>query len=673
MEFLSSESGSSATHEVVHHEAPAFSFRALFTRRLMQQYRANTTSLTELRAETAIRTDKADLRVGIVGAGMAGMYAALLLQDLGIQCYILEANRDRVGGRVYTYRFNPEDWAKANPGEPAYYDYVDVGAMRIPKLDIMERLCGHQPWSLLNFLNTKTAANIKLIDYTFSMKQNVQMYNGIRLTKAEVVPNSDAFHFGSSHNGGPGTAVPDCYTEYDYDHWLGIAIEPYLEAMKVDFNSGFDNLMTVDTVSTRAYLLGLLNNNKPLPPSVINWMETMDTGTGLYDKAFSETVMDAFDFTGAEDGWKCVEGGMDRFTTALADYLRATAAAVGEQKSQQDDEGTESDEDASPAYTSTSATTSTSTSASASASASTSGHCHGHCADIIRQGIEVGGIAPMSQDLLMVSATTTSATGTKSEFQESFHHVINTAPLSIQRNMDMSQCSLNYGQLEALRCMHYDFSDKVCLKFKSRFWEKEEFGGILGGQSTTDNILRTIVYPSYGMETEGAPGVLIASYTWAQDASRMGALCGGSGKNHTQGAPEDNNQARRDAAIEICLDNLAQIHGSVVREEYIGEYFVMDWYTEQYAHGAFALYGPTQFTQMFPQIVQPAASGRLHFAGEATSVHHAWIVGALNSAYRSVYEILDYEGLSEEKLELVARWGLVDECDYGDFASMSGK
>jgi hypothetical protein len=56
--------------------------------------------------------------IGIVGAGAAGMYAALIFDSLDIKYEILEAT-DRVGGRIDTYRFPQK---KGQPA-PGYYDY----------------------------------------------------------------------------------------------------------------------------------------------------------------------------------------------------------------------------------------------------------------------------------------------------------------------------------------------------------------------------------------------------------------------------------------------------------------------------------------------------------------------------------------------------------------------
>lgn len=75
-------------------------------------------------------------KVGIVGAGCAGLFTAMILDhinekipELNIEYDILEAaDEDRLGGRLYTYNFSGNK-----------KDYYDVGAMRFPKIPIMER------------------------------------------------------------------------------------------------------------------------------------------------------------------------------------------------------------------------------------------------------------------------------------------------------------------------------------------------------------------------------------------------------------------------------------------------------------------------------------------------------------------------------------------------------
>jgi protoporphyrinogen oxidase len=78
--------------------------------------------------------------VGIVGAGVAGMFTALIFDHLNenfglnVTYEIIEAvDEDNVGGRLYTYNFPNKD------GQPPVgpHDYYDVGAMRFP--DSMER------------------------------------------------------------------------------------------------------------------------------------------------------------------------------------------------------------------------------------------------------------------------------------------------------------------------------------------------------------------------------------------------------------------------------------------------------------------------------------------------------------------------------------------------------
>lgn len=78
------------------------------------------------------------LKIGIVGAGCAGLFTAMILDEIKeriaglrdvISYDILEAaGGDRLGGRLYTHEFSKTP-----------HDYYDVGAMRFPHNNVMTR------------------------------------------------------------------------------------------------------------------------------------------------------------------------------------------------------------------------------------------------------------------------------------------------------------------------------------------------------------------------------------------------------------------------------------------------------------------------------------------------------------------------------------------------------
>jgi len=62
-----------------------------------------TNTLKEKQAPAPFRSPGGE-RVGIIGAGMGGLYSALMLQSLGVPFEIIDASH-RVGGRLFTYKF----------------------------------------------------------------------------------------------------------------------------------------------------------------------------------------------------------------------------------------------------------------------------------------------------------------------------------------------------------------------------------------------------------------------------------------------------------------------------------------------------------------------------------------------------------------------------------------
>lgn len=87
------------------------------------------------------------IKVGIVGAGAAGLFTGMIIDylnkhvsDLNIDYEILEAaGEERLGGRLYTYKFPCTEMCTEEQTEKRHHQYYDVGAMRFPEIPIMKR------------------------------------------------------------------------------------------------------------------------------------------------------------------------------------------------------------------------------------------------------------------------------------------------------------------------------------------------------------------------------------------------------------------------------------------------------------------------------------------------------------------------------------------------------
>jgi monoamine oxidase len=192
-------------------------------------------------------------------------------------------------------------------------------------------------------------------------------------------------------------------------------------------------------------------------------------------------------------------------------------------------------------------------------------------------------------------------------------YAIVTVPFPVLRHVEMLK-PLSKGKQRAIRQLHYDASAKILLQFRRRFWEDDE--GIFGGGTFTDLPIRVVYYPEQGRET--GRGVVLASYTWSEDAQRWGSL-----PAHDR--------------LSQALENFACIHPQASAEFEVGTSKM--WHDDEFAGGAFALFDPGQQTQLHRHIIEP--EGRIHFAGEHASLAHAWIQGAIESGLRAAIEIHD--------------------------------
>ena len=208
-----------------------------------------------------------------------------------------------------------------------------------------------------------------------------------------------------------------------------------------------------------------------------------------------------------------------------------------------------------------------------------------------------------------------SSSNEKFQSESQTNAVIVTVPFPGLRYVKMDPL-LSHNKRKAIRELHYDAATKILLEFKSRFWEINDH--IYGGCTITDLPCRFIYYPSHGWDDDGG-GVVICSYTWGDEARGWDAL-----------SKEDQ--------IRNVLDDMELIHGPCVHEEYVrGSGVVQSWATDRYSYGEAAMFYSGQLEEL--QTFIPTQEGNIHFAGEHTSLKHAWIEGAIESGIRVALEI----------------------------------
>ncbi|KJZ73059.1 hypothetical protein HIM_07631 [Hirsutella minnesotensis 3608] len=523
------------------------------------------------------QSGKSNPRVGIIGGGVGGLYAAMLLDSLDVDYEILESS-ERVGGRVYTHRFDEERWQVSEPGEPDYYDYYDVGAMRLPVLEWQDRIIGKANNSLVTYINSKLSSDerpIKLIPYMFAANNTFNFYND-KLIQNKI-KSAEAFNVpiagGTTYDSKTFAALsPDALFQ---DLFLSM-----FKGFGTNFDSFYKQMLLHDGISVREFLA-----QQGLSAEQINWLETVNFGTTHFNSfSLTQLVMELWTFSANK--WLCVEGGMDRIPQGMAKILKRS----------------------------------------------------------VELGKRVTAIKsdPSSHGLSVV---------VNGGEERVYDHVISTAPLGALQAIDMTELNLDYRRKLAIRKLQYDTIGKIGIKFKSRWWETLASGPIRGGQSFTDLPIRTCVYPSYGIDTHDAPGTMIASYSWAQDSARLRSYFG--------------QDKGRDAVLDLTLRSLAALHNvsiDFLKSQYLDSH-LWNWYNSPDTVGGLAMFGPSDYTTVMPPLMMPAVDGKLHLAGEAMSSGHAWIIGAVNSAYRSVAEVLAVEGLDHKLLQLTDMWGTTDEVD----------
>ncbi|KAI9660582.1 MAG: hypothetical protein M1821_009934 [Bathelium mastoideum] len=343
-----------------------------------------------------------------------------------------------------------------------------------------------------------------------------------------------------------------------------------------DFDTAFWNYINSsdapDNYSTRSFLLA-----HGWTFEDIQTAETLDTSTGIFDQAFMETICDWYDFhLAASQPWYRIEGGMAKLTDAMYNVA-------------------------------------------------------------IKRGVNISWNSPvtaMQDNGETVGVTYIDQTGQNSK---NYSVVFNTTTFGCLQHMDLQGLQLSKDTLVGIRALSYDRATKIAIKFTNPWWSNLLLNLKAGGVSSSDLPISNVVYPSWD-DGDKAAHTIIVSYSWAQDATRMASLVSSNGQERTDG--------ECDPVIELCFANLVKLWWSItepkgidlmqlLRKSYIAHH-AFSWAHDRYTAGGFALFGPQQFSNMYKQFTQPLCQNKLLICGEAISAHHAWISGALDSAYQAV-------------------------------------
>ncbi|MFC8447496.1 flavin monoamine oxidase family protein [Kitasatospora sp. NPDC057223] len=505
-------------------------------------------------------------KVLIVGAGVAGLAAAALLKKAGHEVVVIEANASRVGGRVKTFR-SFKDKAL----------YAEAGAMRLPdfhplvralsdKLGLKRQLFynadvapGAEPTGTVPPVTYQAFTGETWTNGTDDLTFKSPAAVGRRLIRVNGISTTRAAYDAAPAQVNSSFGVDSAATMAEA---VNEALKPVTVASEGSINDQIEAWATIfqkyDDHSTRRFLV----EEAGWDQNRIQAAGTLENLTSRLHYSLVPTLMDHAAIKPTNRYWELV-GGTDTLTEAMAAPLR----------------------------------------------------------NDIRMGRRMTRLVQTDTGVRIEttaeSGTEDSHDGAPIEPTEVFEgdYAIVTIPFSALRFCSVEPL-MSYPKRRAVNELHYDSATKVLLEFKTRFWEQGP-NGFTGGGCTSDSASRFTYLPSHS--PAGSPGgVVLASYSWADDAFRWDSLT--ESERYT-----------------FALDDMERLFGPVVRSEYAGVGATQSWARARYALGEAVIFTPGQLHEL--HAATRTVEGRVHFAGEHTSLKPAWIEGALESAVRAFLEV----------------------------------
>ena len=235
------------------------------------------------------------LSVGVIGGGIAGLYSALLLQNYvpGVKVKLFEAS-NRVGGRIYTYKFSSDP-----------HQYFEAGAMRIPTGNNQASV-----FQLIDYLNKIKKGSLEVVDYHNACPSgNRVLVNDTKQRDGRVM----TLDYASKHCSELGFACVENNSQ-SADKLLQEALAPAIQELNVCFSEAIEKYKNM---SLYTYLL----QNAGWNVQKINYVETMTSQTNTFQFDFINSALHHEIYQKTEE-WKTIEGGMSKLAESCAQVVR---------------------------------------------------------------------------------------------------------------------------------------------------------------------------------------------------------------------------------------------------------------------------------------------------------------------------------------------------------------
>ncbi|MFE6103468.1 flavin monoamine oxidase family protein [Streptomyces laurentii] len=548
-------------------------------------------------------------RVLVIGAGPAGLLAADLLKRAGHDVVVIEANGNRVGGRIKTFRKGGHEKGRQPFADPR--QYAEAGAMRLPDSHpLLMALLDTHKLPRQEFL----LVDVDVKDPSKRANRTWIHVNGVHMRRADYEKNPERINatFG----------VPARHRTRTAAAILADALEPAHLLVRGKEGSALvegwaEVLRRYGHFSMYRYLTEVAG----LDTRTLDLVGTIQNLTSRLHLSFVHSFLSAALIDPKTKFWE-IKGGTAKFVDAL--YAPVKSKVRMDRRAVR----------------------------------------------IERQGSKVR--------VHTVSEKCQTGDGGEAEVFEGDEAII-TVPFSGLRHVAFDP-PLSYGKRRAVTELHYDAATKVLLEFSQRWWEftedqwkkaldsiqpglyaryrdgrvpdgrhlgahasvgklgvrltdtyrhcfsafrpasgrDPEAAHVRGGGSVSDNANR-FMYFEHAHPMEGSDGgILLASYSWADDALKWDAYA------------DEERYLRALAGVQAVFGRRCEVF-------FTGKGRTQSWMRDHYAYGEASVLLPGQHTELFPDV--PTSEGPLHFAGDHTSIKPAWIEGALESAVRTALAV----------------------------------